>query len=263
MLTMKVKKKTITYAEAGEGKVIVLLHGFTESMKIWNSFVSKLSGKYRVITIDLPGHGRSARLDKVQTMEIMADTVYAVLKKSKVSKCIMVGHSMGGYVTLAFAAKYPSMLKGFGLFHSHCFADSPEEAEVRNRTIALVEKDKFGFMAQFIPGLFPPAAHKKFSAEIKRLIQRASKMEKESVTAALEGMKIRADHLTTLQETRLPVLFIIGQADPKAPLSRLWEMVSAPSVSRLLLLKTCGHMGYLEEPDECLDAIRDFARSYL
>ena len=118
-------------------------------------------------------------------------------------------------------------------------------------------------MAQFIPGLFPPAAHKKFSAEIKRLIQRASKMEKESVTAVLEGMKIRADHLTTLQETRLPVLFIIGQADPKAPLSMLWEMVSAPSVSRLLLLKTCGHMGYLEEPDECLDAIRDFARSYL
>lgn len=263
MLTMKVKKKTISYAEAGEGKVIVLLHGFTESMKIWNSFVNKLSGKYRVITIDLPGHGRSARLDKIQTMEMMADTVHAVLKKAKVSKCIMIGHSMGGYVTLSFAAKYPAMLKGFGLFHSHCFADSPEEVEVRNRTIALVEKDKFGFMAQFIPGLFPDEVHKKYSAEIKRLIQRASKMEKESVIAALEGMKVRSNHLPTLRETNLPVLFIVGQADPKAPLSRLWDMISAPAVSRTLLLKQCGHMGYIEEPEECLDAIRDFARRYL
>ncbi len=263
MLTTKFQKKTISYTDEGSGKVIVLLHGFTESSKIWTNFSTQLSKKYRVMTIDLPGHGKSGRIEKTHTMEMMADVVQSVLKKAGIGKCLMIGHSMGGYVTLAFAQKYPKMLKGFGLFHSHCFADSPEDVINRNRTIAIVEKDKFCFVAQFIPGLFPPEVHEKFSGQIERLVQRASKMEKESVIAALEGMKIRKDQTELLKETSLPVLFILGLKDSKAPVAKLWEMISLPAKSQALILKNCGHMGYIESPDDCLGAIQGFARTYL
>jgi len=263
MAVIKFQKKNISFADEGTGKVIVLLHGFTESMKIWAGFATRFAEKYRVIIIDLPGHGKSDCISPVHSMELMADVVAAVLKKQKVGKCLMVGHSMGGYVTLSFAARYPKMLRGFCLFHSHIFADSQTEQENRNRTIALVNKDKFSYVAQFIPSLFPVEVHKLFSKQIERLIQRASKMEKEGVVAALEGMKIRKDQSELLKNTALPVLFILGQKDSKAPVARLWEMIALPATSELLLLRECGHMGYIEEPGMTFDAIMGFARKYM
>jgi pimeloyl-ACP methyl ester carboxylesterase len=263
MAPIKLQKKNINYTDEGTGKVIVLLHGFTESLKIWTGFSTQLSKKYRVITLDLPGHGKSDCIGKVHTMDAMADLIYAVLKKLKVGKCLMVGHSMGGYVTLAFAAKYPKMLKGFVLFHSHCFPDNSAEQENRDRTIAIVSQDKFSYVAQFIPSLFPVEVHKKFSKQIERLIQRASKMEKEGVVAALEGMKIRKDQSELLKSTTLPVLFILGLKDSRAPVARLWEMIAMPAVSEVLILRECGHMGYLEAPEEALEAIAGFARKVL
>ncbi len=263
MSVIKFQKKNINYTDEGTGKSIVLLHGFTESLKIWTGFATQLSKKYRVITIDLPGHGKSDCIEKIHTMELMADMIYTVLKKLKAGKCLMIGHSMGGYVTLAFAAKYPKMLRGFSLFHSHCFADTPAEKENRSRTIAIVNQDKFSYVAQFIPSLFPVAVHKKFSKQIERLIQRASKMEKEGVVAALEGMKVRPDQSDFLKTTSIPVLFILGQLDSKAPLARLWEMIAIPAVSETLLLRECGHMGYIEAPEETFAAILGFARKIL
>lgn len=263
METLKYEKKNIFYTVEGKGKAIVLLHGFTESSRIWKHFSTQLSAKYRVVTIDLPGHGKSETVSGVHSMELQADVVFAVLKKIRIGKCLMIGHSMGGYVTLAFAAKYPKMLKGFGLFHSHCFADSLQEQENRNRTIAMVDQDKFSFVAQFIPGLFPVEVHEKFAKEIQKLVQRAAKMHKSGVIAALEGMKTRIDQTELLKQTKLPVLFILGLKDSKAPQPRLWEMISLPPVAETLILRDCGHMGYLEAPEATLDAISGFAKNYL
>ncbi len=263
MATIKFKKKNINYTDNGKGKVIVLLHGFTESLAIWKHFTTELSVKYRVVTIDLPGHGKSESVEAVHSMELMAEVVYALLKKLRISRCLMVGHSMGGYITLSFAAAYPEMLKGFGLFHSHCYADSPQEQENRTRTISIVNQDKFSFIAQFIPGLFPLEVHKKYAKEIQKLVQRAAKMHKDGVIAALEGMKSRKDQSELLKSTPLPVLFILGLKDSRAPVSRLWEMISMPAVSQTLLLRENGHMGYIEAPETTLGAIQAFAKTYL
>ena len=263
MAAIKFQKKNINFTDEGTGKVIVLLHGFTESLKIWSGFATQLSKKFRVITIDLPGHGKSDCVGKTHTMELLADVIFSVLKKLKVGKCLMAGHSMGGYATLAFAEKHPELLRGFCLFNSHCFADTYTEQENRNRTIAIVDKDKFSFVAQFIPGLFPTEVHKKFSKPIEQLIQRASKMEKDGIVAALEGMKIRNDQSELLKKTTIPVLFILGLKDPKAPVARLWEMIGMPAVSETLLLRDCGHMGYIEAPEETYSAILGFARKIL
>jgi len=263
MPSFSYQKKNINYTDDGKGKVIVLLHGFTESLKIWDSFATQLSKKYRVVTIDLPGHGKSDCFGGIHNMEFFAEVVFSLLKKFRIGKCLMVGHSMGGYVTLAFAERYPNLLRGFSLFHSHCFADTQAEQENRNRTIGIVSQDKFSYVAQFIPSLFPVEVHKKYAKQIQRMIQRASKMPKEGVIAALEGMKARKDQLELLRATKLPILFIIGLKDSRAPVTRLWEMVTAPAVSEILVLRDCGHMGYIESPEKTYEAVAGFARKVL
>ena len=259
MKSIVFRKKKISFTDKGKGKVIVLLHGFTEDLHMWDRFASKLAKKFRVICIDLPGHGASECIAPVHSMDLQAEIVRSVLKERKVGKCVMIGHSMGGYVTLAFAEKYKEMLNGICLFHSHAFPDSPQDRENRDRVIAIVEKDKFGFVTQFITGLFPSEVQLKYKKDIQKLIERARKFPKEGIIAALEGMKIRPDRTPLLKKTKLPVLFIIGMKDSKAPLPNLWEMISLPAISESLILKNCGHMGYIEAPEETLNSIWSFA----
>ena len=260
---IKFQKKSIFYTDDGTGKAIVLLHGFTESSRIWTSLSKQLSKMFRVITIDLPGHGQSDCVNNIHSMELMADVVFTVLKKLKTGKCLMVGHSLGGFVALAFTEKYPRMIKGFSLFHSHCFADNSAEQQNRNRTIGIVNQDKFSYVSQFIPSLFPVEVHKKFSKQIERLIQHASKMSKEGVIAALEGMKVRKDQSELLKTTKLPVLFILGLKDTRVSVARALEMICLPAACEILLLRDCGHMGYIEAPEKIFGAIAGFARKVL
>lgn len=254
------KKKEIHYSDYGKGDTIILLHGFTEDLRIWKQFSARLSKNYRTLCIDLPGHGKSECIALTHTMEIMADTVSAILKKLKIKKCLLIGHSMGGYVTLAFASKYPGMLKGFGLFHSHCFADSEDDKRNRMRTIEIVKKDRFGFLGMFIPGLFPEESREKFRKEIDFLMWCAREIPREGIIAALRGMKERLDQTELLKSTKLPVLFILGLKDSKAPVSKLWDMISLPALSESLILRDCGHMGYIEAPEMTLRTIKNFAR---
>ncbi|MEI7492150.1 MAG: alpha/beta hydrolase [Bacteroidota bacterium] len=254
------KRKEIYYTDHGKGDPIVLLHGFTEDLRIWKQFSARLSKNYRVVCIDLPGHGKSECLSEVHTMEILADSVSAVIKHLKLKKSLLIGHSMGGYVSLAFASKHPGRLKGFGLFHSHCFADTPEDKKNRTRTIEVVKKDRFGFLSMFIPGLFPEESRKKFSREIDFLMWCAREIPREGIVAALKGMLERKDQTALLKSTKLPVLFILGLKDSKAPALKLWDMISLPAVSETLILRDCGHMGYIEAPEVTLKTIKNFAR---
>ncbi|MFO7719364.1 MAG: alpha/beta fold hydrolase, partial [Gillisia sp.] len=97
----------IFYSTKGTGNPLVFLHGFLESTKIWEPFIEKLSAKRQVICIDLPGHGKSGNISDIHTMELMADAVHAVLKHLRIEQVSLVGHSMGGYVSLAFLEKFP------------------------------------------------------------------------------------------------------------------------------------------------------------
>jgi len=260
MASLLYNRKKIHFTDKGKGDVLVFLHGFLESGKIWKSFSKKLSDDFRVITIDLAGHGESENVEEVHSMELQADVVFRVLEDCGVRKCMMTGHSMGGYVTLAFAEKHPEMLKGICIFHSHIFADSEQERENRDRMIRVVEENKFGYVVQFIRSLFPEDVREKCAPEIEQLIDRANGMKKEGIIAALRGMKIRKDQSELLSSLQIPVLFILGLKDSKAPLSRLWEMISLPVHSESLIMKGTGHMGYIEESEKTLAAIREFAR---
>jgi pimeloyl-ACP methyl ester carboxylesterase len=253
------KQKKIHFTDQGKGEAIVFLHGFTEDSVIWKKFASRLEKKFRIICPDLPGHGKSECISSVHTMELQAEAILQVLDHLRIKKCLMVGHSMGGYVTQAFAGKYPGRLKGFVIFHSHCFADSAQEKKNRTRTVEVVRADRFGFVASFIPGLFPDESRARFRKEINALVKRAKGFPKEGIIAAIKGMRERKDQADMLRSTGLPVLFILGMKDPKAPVAKFWDMISLPAHSESLILRDCGHMGYIEYPDATLEALKHFA----
>ena len=195
----EIQNKKIYYKAEGSGKAIVLLHGFPFSLHLWDDFSRELSNNFKVLTIDLPGFGDSEMLSEIHTIELMAQVVKAALDINNISKCIMIGHSMGGYVTLQFAEKYPEMLNGFGLFHSHALADTPEGKENRNRIIETVKKNHKNFLNSFIPELFIPENVSEYRKEIDKLILQANKMSKESVIAAMAGMRERESKLHVLK----------------------------------------------------------------
>jgi pimeloyl-ACP methyl ester carboxylesterase len=257
------KKNLLHYRISGQGPIIVLLHGFLESGEVWKSFARRLSESYRVITIDLPGHGLSENYGPVNSMDMMAEGVYTILKMIGISKCLMAGHSMGGYVTLAFAEKYPRMLKGFVLFHSQAAADSTETRTARERTIALVQKDHQGFIRNFIPDLFDAANVKKFDKEIEKLKDLAQKTSKEGILAVLEGMKSRPDRRHVLLQAKVPVLFIIGKNDSRIPMEVIVPQTLLPEHSEILLLDHVGHMGFIEASGKTFDALKGFAERIL
>jgi pimeloyl-ACP methyl ester carboxylesterase len=246
------------YEKKGKGPVLVLLHGYPESSAIWAAFRETLSAKYTVVTPDLPGLGQSELLGEVQSMEMMAGAVDALLVHENVQRCVMIGHSMGGYVTMAYADLYPEKLVGIGLFHSLASEDTEEAKANRDRTIQLIRKSKNSFLNQFIPNLFAEHNRDLFDAEIRRMKETASHTSVESLVACMTGMKLRPDRQRVLEELRVPVLFILGKHDSRMPVERIQPQTMLPGVSFTLILGNAGHMGFYEEEKLSMRAVSDF-----
>lgn len=256
---VRYQHKNIAYQISGSGPALVLLHGFLESKAIWNDFTEILQNVFTVIAIDLPGHGESELIGESHSMQLMAESVKAVLEVEKIEKAVIVGHSMGGYVALQLAVENKEMIKGLVLFHSHAKADTDEAKENRRRTINIVKQNKGGFIRQFIPDLFDQKHVEKYTQEIQKLQDMAALMTTEAIIAALAGMRDRPDQLQYLLLAEVPVLFIIGKQDSRMPYTQLMAQAVIPSHSEMLLLEDVGHMGYIEAPRKTLQALKYFA----
>jgi len=255
--------KNIFFKDKGSGFPVVFLHGFLESSAIWDDFADELSATFRVICPDLPGFGKSPIVAEVHTMELMAQSVKAVLENLGIEKCIMVGHSMGGYTTLEFAKQFPDLLNGFVLFHSQALADSEEAKENRRRTINIVKLNRAGFIHHFIPDLFNPANIEKYKTEIETLMNQASETTGEAIIAALEGMKERRNSIELLTSTHLPVLFIAGKHDSRIPVQNIMAQALLPAHSEVLILGNAGHMGFIEARKETFAMIKSFCERFI
>ncbi len=251
----------INYTDCGKGNTLVLLHGFTETIKIWDYFSEYLSKKFRVICIDLPGHGESDCIDNIHSMELISDILKSLLDKLSIDKCVMIGHSMGGYVSLAFARKYGKLLSGLGLFHSSVYSDSEQAKEARMRAIEIVRNDHHAFLAGFIQDLFAPENKEIFKKEIDNLVKDAKQMSKEAIIAAQMGMIERHDSKDILVNAKYPVMFIAGHKDSRIPVKDIQSQLILPETSYSLLLKNAGHMGYLEEKEKTLHFIKAFTET--
>ncbi|MDB4303403.1 alpha/beta hydrolase [Desulfosarcina sp.] len=254
------QNKSINYQTQGSGQTLVLLHGFLESLSIWDSFIEILSQEFKVITIDLPGFGNSDNFSESHTMEFMADTVKAVLDHEEVTSCVVAGHSMGGYASLAFAHKYPDLLKGICLFNSQAAADSEEAKTNRYRTIEIIKENRPGFIESFIPDLFAESNRLRFKDQIKELIQSALNISEEGVIAALLGMKERKDSTNLLKSFKKPILFISGKQDKRIPIKAILEQAALPFHSEVLLLENIGHMGFIEAKEKTCNILKTFTQ---
>ena len=261
IMKLPFKNSSIAYTEYGQGDPLVLLHGFTESQSMWDGFVKTLANVFRVVTIDLPGHGDSDCLGDVHTMEDMAEGVNFVLDHLQIKGCVIIGHSMGGYVALALARLYPGHVKGLGLFHSTAAADSDDAKEGRTKAIEAIHSNHKNFLFQFIPSLFAPENKAKFEPLVKVLIHNAQKMTPQEIVAAQEGMKRRSDSRDVLKNAAFPILFICGKKDSRIPLENILPQIALPKTAYSMILEDVGHMGWAEAQQETLNMVQSFTKA--
>ena len=258
--TVNFRNSSVRYKVEGEGAEVVLLHGYLESLDIWHKFSGELKKKFRVVSIDLPGHGHSGIIANAHSMEIMAEAVNAVLDELNINKCILVGHSMGGYVTMAFADLFPDRLYGYSLFHSTPFADTEEKKQNRNREIELVNKGKKELIFNTnVPKAFANNNLDKLKGEVERAIQIARNTAGEGIKAVLEGMKQRRDRSEILSNSNIPVLIILGKKDNYIPFDVILDKIKINDKGEIFILENSGHMGFIEEAEESLIALTLFA----
>ena len=258
MSQLSYKDVKISYFEAGKGTALVLLHGFLENKTMWEVYISELSKKNRVIAIDLLGHGETESLGYIQTMEENARVVQAVISKLNIRKAILVGHSMGGYVALAFAELYPEKMKGLVLLNSTSKEDNSERKKNRDRAIKAVKKDFETFIRLSIANLFSEDNREKLSAAIEKVKMQALKTPLQGIVASLEGMKIRKDREFLLQTTTYPKLLILGKKDPVLNYEESLEQIKGTSVT--LVSFADGHMSTIENQNELSEVLNSFLK---
>jgi pimeloyl-ACP methyl ester carboxylesterase len=254
----------IHYSDSGKGSAIVLLHGYLETSEVWNGFEEKLSLQFRIITVDLPGHGLSDVYGHVHTMEFMATGIKELLDSLGLKKACLLGHSLGGYVTLAFLDLFPDLLSGYCLFHSHPFPDPPEALEKRKREIEIVKSGKKNLMyPDNVRRMFADSNLEKFSESLQRLKEAASRIPGEGIIAVLNGMMIRPSRLSVMEEGRVPSLWILGVMDNYIPCDVVQAKVNLPPNAKAVVLKNTGHIGFIEEKELSVKAVSAFVNELI
>ena len=255
-------EKKIFYRVEGAGSPVVLLHGFGEDANIWNRQLDKLEQNNLLIIPDLPGSGQSEMLDGNCTLEDYAEVIRAIVDKEikgKKSLFAMIGHSMGGYITLAFAEKYPELLSAFGLFHSSAYADSEEKVQTRKKAIEFIKKNGTGeFLKTSVPGLFSEKTQQERPELVEELLTLANKISPEALIQYYEAMIMRPDRTNVLKSFPKPVLFIIGKHDTAVPMKDSLEQSHLPDISYVHILEHSGHEGMWEQEELSSGFLEEF-----
>ncbi|MFO7828734.1 MAG: alpha/beta hydrolase [Bacteroidales bacterium] len=261
---LTVQHKKIYYSDQGKGFPVVLLHGYLESLSIWGDFIDQLAENFRVIAFDIPGHGRSDTLSEKHTMEQLAECIFNALKQLSIKKCFMIGHSMGGYITLMFHQLYPEKLAAFSLFHSHPFADTVETKKNRLREMDLVKSGKKDLIAKVnIPNAYAFNNLVSFKDHIERSKAVALNTPDDGIIANVYAMMNRPDLSEPLANSLIPFLFIAGKNDNYIPFDAVVPKIKLPRHSDLIVLEQSGHMGFIEEKEKTAQSIKDFVFTHL
>jgi pimeloyl-ACP methyl ester carboxylesterase len=253
-----IQGKKLFYRVYGNGKPVVLLHGFGEDGNVWKHQVSFLQNDFRILVPDLPGSGNSDIIDDM-SMEGMAEIIKQLLDVEGLSKVSLIGHSMGGYITLAFAEKYPGMPDRFGLFHSTAYADSEEKKEIRQKGIEFIGKSGApAFLATAIPNLFSTTTKDEQPEIVDEQLAGLSNFSPHALVLYYQAMISRPDRTAVLKNARVPVLFLLGKYDMAVPFQDQLQQCHLPEISYIHILKHSAHMGMLEETVKSNLALGEF-----
>jgi pimeloyl-ACP methyl ester carboxylesterase len=247
------KEKKIFYRISGQGNPVLLLHGFGEDGRIWRHQEEKLKENNLVIIPDIPGSGQSELIEEIESLEDYAEIIKAIADKEILNhhkNFTLIGHSMGGYITLAFAKKYPHLLNSFGLFHSSAFADTISKIETRKKSIDFIQSHgSAGFLKTSIPNLFYEENQQLHPEFIENLLSIASTISKDELIQYTKAMMERPDNRDVLRSFSKPILFIIGMHDTAVPLELSLQQCHLPINSTVHFLQNSGHMGMWEEQE--------------
>lgn len=258
MKTITYKNTKISFTDYGKGTAVVLLHGFLENKTMWDKYISALSKNHRVISIDLLGHGETECLGYVHTMEDQADMIFAVLISLRIRKIVLVGHSMGGYVALAFAELYPDYVKGLFLLNSSSRADSDERKINRDRAIKAVKQNHTNFVRISITNLFSEDNREVLAKEIEKVKLQALKTPLQGIVASLEGMKIRKDREVLLHFAPYPIQLVLGKKDGVLIYDDTIDQIEGTKVE--LTTFPDGHMSHIENEKELKIVLLEFLK---
>ena len=245
----------IFFQKLGKGQPVILIHGFCETLEIWNGVAEKLAEKFEVFSIDLPGFGKSQLPSTPFSIDEIGTKVLGWIDHKKIRNPVVIGHSLGGYVALAMAAKSPEKFAGLGLFHSSAFPDTEDRKANRNRVIEFVKAHGTDpFIDTFVPGLFFDKNH----GAIPQAEKIARNTSIETLLAYTAAMRDRPSSIDFLQSYDCPVLVIGGEKDSIVPLETTLEFGQIAPKSTLHILKGIGHMAMYEQPDEAQAIVADF-----
>lgn len=255
--------KKIFYRGIGTGEPVMLVHGFGEDGEIWHNQIEFFKNKYHLIVPDLPGSGRSEMIDDM-SMEGMAEVLHTIIHEENIDMCTVIGHSMGGYITLALVESYWNHVNAFGLFHSSAFADTEEKKQTRKKGIEFAKQHgAFEFLKTATPNLFSPNSKTQSRLlsgpnSIQELISSLSNFSTDALVSYYEAMMKRPDRTDLLKKTEKPVLFIAGEHDNAIPLNDVLKQCHLPEKSYIHVLKKSGHMGMMEEPENANRILEEF-----
>ena len=245
----------LNYEISGNGKEnLVLLHGFMENILIWEDLEDYLSKKFRLIKIDLPGHGRSDIYGEVHTMELMAEKVKDVTDKLKLDKFHLLGHSMGGYTSLAFAEKFPEVLKSLTLFFSTYYPDDEEKKEQRRKSFRIITENFKTYVGAGIPNLFNPNEKDILEGKIELAKEIAFSTKPEGALACVKGMIERTDKKAVLENLDAKILVFAGKHDNAVKTDIMIKNLPDKTNIKSYVLD-CGHNGHWEKPEICAAVI--------
>ncbi len=247
------KGTSLFYETIGKGETIVLLHGFLESSTMWKPLIPHFSKNKNIVTIDLPGHGKSGCISETHSMELMADAVFEILQYLNITEATYIGHSMGGYVILALAEKHPEIISKLVLLNSTTTEDDAERKKNRVRAVKILDSIPEAFISMAISNLFTEEGNFVFAKEIEELKKEALQFPVEGIKAALKGMKDRKDRTLVLKNFGNKKYIICGKQDPIVPFS-VSEKIALDTNSELIVLDG-GHMNVIENLKEMINFV--------
>lgn len=255
---IKYDQAEIHYQVLGNGFPILLIHGFGENSDVWDGILDPLVNGHQLIIPQIPGSGLSGMITDM-SMDGMAGAMKAILDNEGISKTILIGHSMGGYITMAFAEKYPDYLKAYCLFHSTAYADTEEKKATRRKGIQFIrDHGAFEFLKTTTPNLFSQKTRDENPGLIEKQISGLGNFTDDSLVTYYESMIGRPDRREVLKTSKVPVFFLAGKYDNAIPLEDVLGQCHLPELSYIHVLNQSGHMGMLEEPAECTQALINF-----
>jgi pimeloyl-ACP methyl ester carboxylesterase len=252
------QNKRLHYKIGGSGNLIVLLHGFAEDHQVWIHQFEALEKDFKIIAPDLPGSGLSEALETENlSIEDLARAIDAIIDEENIKQFILIGHSMGGYISLAYEHLFSEKIKAIGLFHSTCYNDSQVKIQNRKKSIEFIKNNgSEAFLKTIIPDLYFNTSNELLHIESQLSI--AKNISSSTLIQYYQSMICRPNNEQVVKKINKPVLFIGGSHDKLIPIEQTINESCLADCSFIKILKNSGHMGMIEEHQKTNETLKQF-----